>query len=83
MKPALQVVEGVPNTCVLEAPPGEEESVNPLAILAADGFMISRWELTDEDRQRIAAGGSVYLSVMGRGHPPVLLTTDVPVEVKA
>lgn len=82
MNPALRVHADLPNTCVLEAPPGQEDEVAPLAIIAGDGVMVSRWELTEEDRRRIAEGGSVYLHVCGRGHPPVMLTTELEVEAR-
>lgn len=39
--------------------------------------VVSRWELTDDDRKRIAEGASVYVHVMtfGRSMLPIVLTT--------
>lgn len=79
MKPALCVHDDIPNTCVLEAPAGQEDSCAPLAIVRAGDCMISRWELTDEERRQIAEGGSVFLFVHGQGHPPVGLATELKV----
>jgi len=31
----------------------------------------SYWELTDEERKRIADGAHIILGVVGNGHPPV------------
>lgn len=40
----------------------------------------STWELTAEERERIAAGENVELVVFGTAHPPVLLRlTNVPI----
>lgn len=44
-----------------------------------DTTLASTWELTDEERERIAAGENVELVVFGTSHPPVLLRlTNVP-----
>ena len=80
MIPALLVDHKniVKNTHVLESPVGDP-SVKPLAIvLTDDGSLVSRWELTDEERQKIASGGSVYLLVKSQSHPPVSLRVDRP-----
>jgi hypothetical protein len=42
--------------------------------------LVSRWEPTPEERAAIAAGGPVWLWVLGRAHPPVVLTTAAPFE---
>jgi hypothetical protein len=46
----------------------------------AEGEILTRWELTDEDRARILAGGSVYLHIytFGQRLQPVLLSTESP-----
>lgn len=38
--------------------------------------MVSEWSPSDDERAGIAAGKNVYLSVLGTGHPPVLLEVD-------
>lgn len=40
--------------------------------------MISEWVLNSADRDMIAAGGSIYLTVVGRQHPAVMLEVGVP-----
>jgi hypothetical protein len=42
-----------------------------------EGF-ISCWDLGAADRARIARGGPIWLWVLGRAHPPVLLQTENP-----
>lgn len=44
----------------------------------------SVWELTDDERQRVAAGANVYLVVWGTGTPPVAMgVTSEPLGAKA
>lgn len=46
-----------------------------------DGYLVisSVWELTDDERQQIAAGANIELLVWGEGHPAVeLRTNDTP-----
>jgi hypothetical protein len=43
------------------------------------GHLLSVWELTDDERRRVAAGENVYLVVWGHDMPPVALgVTDQP-----
>jgi hypothetical protein len=39
---------------------------------------ISRWEPTPEERAVIAAGGPVWIWVIGRAHPPISVQTENP-----
>jgi hypothetical protein len=56
-----------------------DEECQPLpACKTGDGRFISRWEFSEEDRQRIAAGAPVWLHVFGFGHPVVCLSTESP-----
>jgi hypothetical protein len=41
--------------------------------------IVSCWELTDEERQKIADGGNLWLMIVGMHQPPVLITTDFPI----
>lgn len=44
----------------------------------------SVWELSDDERHRVAAGENVYLVVWGTGTPPVALgVTDEPLGARA
>lgn len=45
--------------------------------------MVSAWEPTPDEITHIAAGGTVYLRVLGVGHPPVLIWAEPPVEEAA
>lgn len=55
---------------VLKAPPGQEDVVLDLLAHRHGNMLISRWELTDEERAAVAAGGPVWLSVWTMGGPP-------------
>lgn len=72
----------VPPGCVrrvLSAPNGDlnDPDVAPLEVVVdVDGGSVglsSFWLLTDEERESIAAGGVVVLTVVGPAHPPVAL----------
>ena len=41
-------------------------------------IMTSKWRLTKEEMREIAITGTVWLTIMGRGHPPVALTIKDP-----
>lgn len=70
----------IPNaTRVLSAPPGWDEEVDgacgtlPICDVA-DGsvnIMYSYWEPTPDELERLSAGASLVLGVVGRAHPPV------------
>jgi hypothetical protein len=41
--------------------------------------MVTSWQPTPAELAAIAAGAPIYLTVLGTGHPPVMLTVgDVP-----
>jgi hypothetical protein len=45
--------------------------------------LISVWEPSPDERQRIADGENIALCIWGTGHPPVLLVpTDIPLGKK-
>lgn len=65
-------------TRVMLAPPGME-NCKPLAIKDVDlqdgeHVMVSAWEPTPVELERLNAGGRVHLWIWGLGHPPVALT---------
>lgn len=73
MKPISPVVFGLEPH---ETSIGCKGDVAPLKVLRSpDGRMMSRWELTDEERQQIAAGGDVFLTIwtFNEGMNPVAL----------
>ena len=43
-------------------------------VLNGDPAMISSWQPTPAELALLAGGASIYLTVLGSGHPPVLLT---------
>ena len=65
---------------VLRLPGGTEDNDLWCEVIqmSTGPIVSSTWELTDEDRQAIAAGANVELLVWGGAHPPVAIrTTDV------
>lgn len=44
-----------------------------LSIRDTDGIMSSAWEPTPDELQRLNAGATIYLHIMGTQHPPVAL----------
>jgi hypothetical protein len=40
--------------------------------------MVSAWEPTPDEVAAIAAGGTVYLRVLGHAHPPVMIWAEPP-----
>lgn len=40
--------------------------------------MLTAWEPTPEELERLNRGGLVYLSIHGNVHPPVMLTVEEP-----
>lgn len=42
--------------------------------------MVSVWDLNDDERARIAAGGTIELMLWGSGHPPVSLAVGASLE---
>jgi hypothetical protein len=66
-------------TRVLQKPPSmTDEECSPLAIHDTGAELLSCWQPTDEERAAIAAGAPIWLSVVGRGHPPVALFVESP-----
>lgn len=65
---------------VFRLPGGNEDNDLWLTNVELEGHpvLVSVWELSDEERARIAAGDNIQLLVWGPGHPPVqLATTDI------
>lgn len=59
-----------------------EDECNPLHVADAVYMgnypvIISCWELTDEERERIANGADIYLHVLGGAMLPVIISTEV------
>lgn len=53
-----------------------------LEILDRNGEMISAWQPTDEERQRLAAGAPLYLHIRGDVHPVVGMSVGKPSDVQ-
>jgi hypothetical protein len=59
----------------------DQPEYQPLPSLRApDGTILTRWKLTEEEKQQVLSQGYVYLLVMTFNQPlqPLLLTTELP-----
>ena len=54
----------------------------PLRDEVVDGVpqMVSSWQPTPAEVAAIVAGAPIYLTVLGQGHPPVMLSVGTPPE---
>jgi hypothetical protein len=50
----------------------------PLPTFADGTQIVSCWELTEEERQKIAEGGHLYLHIFGSQQPAVALSAGFP-----
>lgn len=62
---------------LLKGPEGSD--IVPLPIFAnqSENTLTSLWMPTDKEREIIAAGGGVTVSVLGSAHPPILVGAAV------
>jgi len=51
-----------------------------LSICIDKNYQISQWVPSEEDIERINAGGPIWLFVIGKEHPPVWVQTESPFE---
>lgn len=88
MKQASPVLPGhenlIPETVFGEGQP-QYQPLPAVIVPGPEGEVITRWEFSEEDRAAIAAGASLYLSVLtfGRTFHPVLLRIASPEEILA
>lgn len=85
MKPVSPVIPGVePETETVYAK--DQPEYLPLPTLRTDdGAVLSRWELTDEEIQRIIETRSIYLTLLTFNQPlqPIMLGVEPPEEFTA
>lgn len=62
---------------VLQPPPGLEGDCVPLPVLRWTGGVLSCWELTDEEVERIVRDRHVWLNVQGVTTPPVWIAAGI------
>lgn len=53
--------------------PVRDEVITDTAAGIASPAMVSAWEPTPAELERLKAGASVYLRLLGTGHPPVMV----------
>lgn len=81
MKPVSPVIDGLQEQEILIAKDQPEYGTLP-ALKADEGYILSRWEVTDEDLANITKTRSVYLYLdVGEGPvPPMSLETAHPIK---
>lgn len=71
----------VPTSNACYVLPGGNEDNDLWAEKNVHDFTItSVWELTDEERKKIAEGGTIELIIWAAGHPPVALEVGPSIE---
>lgn len=57
--------------CNLVLTTKQDPSVFPLPVLKSNGWLVSCWKLTPEERRMIAITGILWVAVKGDSHPPI------------
>lgn len=75
----MKAIEFPQANLILNPPAGQEKNINPLHVHHfAEGF-VSCWTITDEELERLQKGDRrIWLWVLGKSHPPVLVTNKDP-----
>ena len=70
---------------IMGAPTGREDDVDQLGVCFChnpqypkDIFTVMRMKLTEEERDRVAETGEMWIGIMGVGMPPLWLTSHHP-----
>lgn len=84
MKPISPVIPNESHKEIIVAE-HQDEYQNLPSIRLDDGSILSRWKLTDEERQTVAETGDIYLVMQTFGKPvtPVMLLAEKPMIVYA
>lgn len=72
LQPADRPVVDTLEACEVIMAKGQEDKYNPLRCLAsqaAEGFRLSRWTLTPEQREAVANGADIFLELMTFNQP--------------
>lgn len=80
MNPAKPVFPGHPEFEETTIAKGQEEylTLQGIVIPSNPPEIITRWELTEEEKELLGNGGFVYLSVLGRSMNPVIIRVATP-----
>lgn len=73
-----------PNSTFVEVTYAKDQpEYEPLTVVRTEKLCVSRWRLTDEEREFIANGGDLYILVAHFGKPlqPILPMITYPTEV--
>lgn len=83
MRPVTPVLPGHEKLIAETVVAKDQEQYNPLPSIivpGSEGEVLSRWEMSDEEKILLLSGGHVYLSIMTFGGPlqPILLRIATP-----
>ena len=61
----------------------DQPEYNPLPAVRTEKVLVTRWRLTDDERQWLANGGDLYIAVLHFGQPlqPLMPIASTPDEV--
>ena len=76
MKPVSPVIPGAQEIEVVYA--RNQPQYQPLPVIRTKHVLMSRWQLTDEERQHLASGGDLFLLHLGTGIQPTLPVAASP-----
>ncbi|MBX9760358.1 MAG: hypothetical protein K2Y29_16385 [Beijerinckiaceae bacterium] len=62
--------------------PIRDETIDCLTNGPGTPAMITAWEPTPDEIEAIKRGGTIYLRILGRGHPPVMMWAEPPAETE-
>jgi len=84
MQPVSPVIEGheayESTACAPEVCKHEPKHIPLPVYYGADGFILTRWRLNDEDKMRALEGADIYFWLRTGGTvPPMLVTFEKPV----
>ena len=63
-------------TKIITPPRGEETTIMPLPVHIDDGKMISCWQLTPEELEKVQKDGKIFVWVWSIPMPPICISTD-------
>jgi hypothetical protein len=72
MKPVSPVIPHTDDLEIVYA--RRQQQYQPLPVIRTERLMMSRWQLTDEERQHIANGGDLFICCIhfGNGLQPIM-----------
>lgn len=75
----MKPVEFAEQNIIYTKPAGmSDEECSSLPVFQGEGQIISCWELSDEDIEKLKSTKKIWLHIWANGQPPVAVSTDYP-----